>query len=361
ARPDVEQAYPTYPLAYRAGWGYMLLTNFLPNQGNGTYRLHAIAYDKEGNRGTLGTKTIHCNNAQATYPFGTIDTPTQGGQASGASYVNFAWVLTPQPKYIPTDGSTLLVWIDGKPQSGRPSYNHYRSDIATLFPGYANTNGAVGYYIIDTTKLTNGVHTIAWSVRDSAGVVAGIGSRYFTVLNTGSGSLSGLGQVDLGQVDLNQVNFGSRQKKIPKSFSEIDGIPLDSNPIYVRRGYDPEAPLEPIFADRDGWFRIEMRQTDRLEIMLSEEKKERLEAVRWLKGDSSEDSELQGATTYAGYLLVGDELRPLPIGSHFDSERGIFYWQPGPAFLHDYSFVFINYSLANRHEIKKIKLTIIPD
>ncbi|MCX7973231.1 MAG: hypothetical protein N3B16_01845, partial [Candidatus Aminicenantes bacterium] len=75
ARPDVEQAYPTYPLAYRAGWGYMLLTNFLPNQGNGTYRLHAIAYDKEGNRVTLGTKTIHCNNAQATYPFGTIDTP----------------------------------------------------------------------------------------------------------------------------------------------------------------------------------------------------------------------------------------------------------------------------------------------
>ena len=55
--------------------------------------------------------------------------------------------------------------------------------IAALFPGYANTNGAVGYFVLDTTTLTNGVHTIAWVVRDSAGNASGIGSRYFTVVN----------------------------------------------------------------------------------------------------------------------------------------------------------------------------------
>jgi hypothetical protein len=33
ARPDVELAYPRYPLNNRAGWGYMLLTNSLPNGG----------------------------------------------------------------------------------------------------------------------------------------------------------------------------------------------------------------------------------------------------------------------------------------------------------------------------------------
>jgi hypothetical protein len=188
ARPDVEQHYPDYPLTYRAGWGYMLLTNFLPAQGNGSYRLHAIAYDKEGHRVSLGTKTIYCDNARATLPFGTIDTPSQGGEASGSRYVNFGWALTPLPKYIPTDGSTILVWIDGRPQPGHPVYNNYRADIATLFPGYANTNGAVGYYFIDTTQLTNGVHTIAWSVVDSEGKATGIGSRYFTVINTGSGA-----------------------------------------------------------------------------------------------------------------------------------------------------------------------------
>ena len=37
--------------------------------------------------------------------------------------------------------------------------------------------------MIDTTKLTNGLHNIAWSVTDSAGNAAGVGSRYFIVQN----------------------------------------------------------------------------------------------------------------------------------------------------------------------------------
>lgn len=37
ARPDIEQLFPEYPGANRAGWGYMMLTNFLPNGGNGTF------------------------------------------------------------------------------------------------------------------------------------------------------------------------------------------------------------------------------------------------------------------------------------------------------------------------------------
>ena len=41
-------AFPTYPLATRAGWGFMVLTNMLPNQGNGTYRFTMRAQDREG-------------------------------------------------------------------------------------------------------------------------------------------------------------------------------------------------------------------------------------------------------------------------------------------------------------------------
>jgi hypothetical protein len=44
---------------------------------------------------------------------------------------------------------------------------------------------------------------------------------------------------------------------------------------------------------------------------------------------------------YYGYLVLSNELKPLPIGSTLDSERGIFYWQPGPGFLGTYDFVFI--------------------
>jgi uncharacterized protein YkwD len=182
ARPDVESAYPGYPLAYRGGWGYMLLTNMLPGQGNGTFTLHAWAVDAEGHETLLGWKTITCANASATKPFGAIDTPAQGATVSGTAYVQFGWALTPQTASIPTNGSTITVYIDGV-AVGHPVYNQYRTDIATLFPGFANSGGAVGYLVINTTTLANGLHTIAWSVTDSLGRSEGIGSRYFWVFN----------------------------------------------------------------------------------------------------------------------------------------------------------------------------------
>jgi hypothetical protein len=101
---------------------------------------------------------------------------------SGSAYVNFGWALTPQPNIIPIDGSTIWVFIDNLPV-GHPVYNNYRSDIGTLFPNYQNSQGAVGYYYIDTTKLTNGLHTISWLATDSAGNKQGLGSRFFNVQN----------------------------------------------------------------------------------------------------------------------------------------------------------------------------------
>jgi hypothetical protein len=185
ARPDVESLNPNVSFNYRAGWGYQMLTNFLP-QGNGTFKLHAIAHNKAGNSTDLGTKTIIVDNAHSSKPFGTIDTPAQGGTASGNAYVNFGWALTQNPNKIPIDGSTISVVIDGQ-VVGHPTYNQFRSDIATLFPGYTNSGGAVGFFSLDTTNLTNGVHTISWNVFDNAGNGAGIGSRYFTVFNNQTG------------------------------------------------------------------------------------------------------------------------------------------------------------------------------
>ncbi len=189
ARTDVAGLYPTYPLFTRAGWGFMVLTNMLPNQGNGTYVFYLHAQDRDGHTMLLGTRTLTCANASATKPFGAIDTPTQGGPASGAGFINFGWALTPQPKIIPIDGSTMTVMVDGV-ALGPVDYNHERPDIEMLFPGFQNTagaNGAVGFRVIDTTTLTNGLHTISWTVTDSLGVTEGIGSRFFTVTN-GSGA-----------------------------------------------------------------------------------------------------------------------------------------------------------------------------
>src|SRR5260221_4266784 len=103
---------------------------------------------------------------------------------SGIDSVNFGWALTPPPGMIPIDASTVTVVIDGV-VVGHPTYNQFRSDIANLFPGYANSGGAVGFFHINTTTLANGVHTISWNAFDNLGRGEGLGSRYFNVLNTG--------------------------------------------------------------------------------------------------------------------------------------------------------------------------------
>lgn len=187
ARPDVASAYPAYP-GNNFGWGAQVLTNQLPNTtgspgvGNGTYRIHVIATDVLGNTTDFATRRFTADNSHSTLPFGTIDTPAQGGTMSGSAYVSFGWALTPQPYAIPVDGSTINVFIDNVPV-GHPAYGFPRADIQAIFPGLQNTNTGVGYLVIDSTKLTNGLHSIAWSVVDTGGHLQGIGSRLFFVQN----------------------------------------------------------------------------------------------------------------------------------------------------------------------------------
>jgi hypothetical protein len=146
------------------------------------------------------------NNDASVLPFGTIDTPAQGGTVSGNAYVNFGWALTPEPNVIPFNGSTIRVLIDTPCPSSAvvpicnpmtatvTGYNISRCDVDQDFPSLANSGstncalnggspGPVGYYYLDTTKLANGLHTIAWVVTDSSGDAAGLGSRYFNVQN----------------------------------------------------------------------------------------------------------------------------------------------------------------------------------
>ena len=115
----------------------MLLTNFLPD---GQLILKAIATDTSGQQTELGTATIVVDNANAVKPFGAIDSPAQGGDASGVKYRNNGWALTPQPNKIPESGATIQVFIDGVPL-GNVGYNLYRSDIADFFPGYDSGDG----------------------------------------------------------------------------------------------------------------------------------------------------------------------------------------------------------------------------
>lgn len=181
ARPDVQAQFPAYPDSDAAGWGYMVLTNMLPNQGNGAFTFYAFATNHANQTTLLGSRQVTLNNSDSVAPFGSIDTPGQGQAVSG-TVVNFGWALAKPGRKIPEDGSTIDVYVDGAFR-GHPTYNNFRADIAAAFPGLANSNGAVGHFTLDTRTLSNGVHTIFWIIRDDAGQASGIGSRFFTVQN----------------------------------------------------------------------------------------------------------------------------------------------------------------------------------
>jgi len=325
ARPDVEAAYPGYPDNTKAGWGYMLLTNFLPNGGSGTYVFHAVAMDMAYKTSTLGVKTITFDNAHAVKPFGAIDTPAQGGNAYGKYYYNRGWALTPMPNTIPKDGSTIHVYVDGI-KIGKANYNAYRHDINTLFPDYNNAQGAGANYLLDTTQYSDGVHTIGWSVTDGAGNTDGIGSRYFTILN-GNGTSNNKKSTSISTIS---------------SFSSVKhtaALPQDFGFVNVRKGYDNDLPPETVSPNRNGVISVKINELERVEI---------------------EIGQIGEGVSYAGYMKVGNRLKELPIGSHLATRKGIFYWLPGPGFTGLYRFVFIGKDSSGNLFRKDIDIAIGP-
>ena len=330
ARPDIENAFPGYPINYRAGWGYMLLTNSLPNGGNGRYKIHAFAADKEGSQVWLGTKTITCSNATAVKPFGTIDSPPQGGDASGNSYWNFGWVLTPQTKTMPKNGSTILVYVDGAYAGNLGTapnvYNQYRADVSTAFPGLNNTGapgagGPVGAFFLDTTKYANGVHTIHWIATDDAGAADGIGSRYVNIVNTGTTTQASSQTIILELAD---------------SYESVMNLPVSFESLRLKRGFNLKTEPEVLQPDNYGTIHFQIKEIERIEMELGEDE------------------------GYRGYLLVGEKLRPLPIGSTLDPRTGRFSWLPGPGFVGSYDLIFIHEDgLSGKRRIP-FKVTIRP-
>jgi glucose/arabinose dehydrogenase len=301
ARPDVQAAFPTVPRASRAGWGYLLLTNFLPGLGNGTFRLYAIADDADGHSTTIGTKTITCANSGATAPFGAIDTPSQGGTVNG-TVTNFGWVLSAGSRRAdPPGGGTVRVVIDGAFAIPVPTGWTSRSDLSALFPvaQFSGIGTALGVASFDSTALTNGVHTISWLVTDNQGSASGIGSRYFTVSNG-----AGLTLADSG-ASVKQ-GFGPASAR-----SRLGTSPGSS--LLGRRGFDPAVPYQTYRAGADGVITIQSEELDRIELLLG-----------------------AGAS---GFSRAGGATLPLPIGSRIDPATGVFTWNPGVGFVGVYDLV----------------------
>jgi hypothetical protein len=284
------------------------------------------AIDAEGHVAAIGTRRLTASNAASVVPFGTIDTPGQGQTIGGSAYVSFGWALTPQPKTIPADGSTLNVYVDGA-FVGHPVYNNYRIDIATLFPGLNNSLGAVGYRILDTTTLADGLHTIAWTATDNSGATQGLGSRYFRVANAPAA-------VPANGIRTARVEaIAARPPDLDPA--ALDALPGTAAPVLLRRGWAPDAPWRDVSLT-GGKAVIHGEELDRVEIQLA------------------------GSGRYAGYLRVGEGLRPLPIGSQLDPTTGRFLWGPGVGFVGSYDLAFVRWEGGRAVARQELQVRLAP-
>jgi hypothetical protein len=153
------------------------------------------------------------------------------------------------------------------------------------------------------------MHQIGWLVTDSCGQHDGIGSRFFTVLN-------GVG----GDTELAQRPTATRDGLTPDevipAVAQLRTAPVrtPTERVAVRHlGGD----WEDLQQDVEGWHVVEVNQGGPIEVQLP-----------------------FNAEAYRAFQEVQGRRRSLPLGSSFDTNASIFYWQPDSAFLGSFDLVF---------------------
>jgi hypothetical protein len=124
--------------------------------------------------------------------------------------------------------------------------------------------------------------------------------------------------------------------KSMESLNAISHQPGDFQTVLLRKGFDVEFAPELLLPDDSGLFHVEIGEIGRLEI------------------------DLGRAGSLKGYLVVGEELKPLPVGSALNAGLGTFSWMPAPGFFGEYDFIFLKEYVSGRTSRIPISVTINP-
>jgi hypothetical protein len=227
----------------------------------------------------------------------------------------------------PVDGGSVSVIIDGVAVGSPGSWGN-RPDLDALFPSavYPGVVHALGVYPFDPSVYADGIHTIAWGVTTSDQQSDGIGSRYF---NVASGSAS-MTSVRRGAGAIETPAARSAGRDLGRRALDVSMLDLHTA-IAAGHGYRTLPALRKVEPDAAGRRVVFGHEIERVVI----------------------DASPAGAATYDAYSLVEGELRALPAGASFDSNRGILYWQPGVGYIGDYDFLIV------ADGVKRIPLRIV--
>jgi len=134
------------------------------------------------------------------------------------------------------------------------------------------------------------LHTIAWSVTDSLGRTEGIGSRFFTVLNSGADQFGGARRAWASAPPDGERRGDDDAVRTARALAPPDGV-------WGRTGFDLLTAWAEIRPRDDGRYRVRLPEMGRLELSF-------------------------GAPVEAGYLVAPDGTRrDLPVGSRLDEAR----------------------------------------
>jgi hypothetical protein len=160
--------------------------------------------------------------------------------------------------------------------------------VSSLFPEFASEPAdvlsAVNYVFFNSPATNFNYSSVSWVVYDNRGHGDGVGSRGFTVWNTGTGN-------------------------VPSSEGPIESA--SNQAVTLSRGFHASRRAEVLTLKDTGEYSIDIEELERMELQL-------------------------GATS--GYLVGNGERRDLPVGSSL--EAGAFHWHVDPGFLGAYALEF---------------------
>jgi uncharacterized protein (TIGR03437 family) len=195
-RTDVCTALPGYPGCPNVGWNAAIDTTQL---ADGTHTLSVTANPNSGQSFTTSTTFSVANLGTAANPVRiSIDSPANGSTVSGIAGVA-GWAVSDNAAI-----SNVQVLVDGV-LKGTAVYGWSRPDVCTALgtrPGCPN----VGWgYVLNTTQLSDGTHTLAITATTASGERA-TSSSPFMVLN-GAAANSGPGRIAIDSPNVNSNPF----------------------------------------------------------------------------------------------------------------------------------------------------------
>ncbi len=178
-RSDVCAVFSGYPGCPNVGWNFALDTTLIPD---GTHTLEATFTPFSGQAFTKTTPFQVANLGATTNPtLISIDKPNaQSAPFTGAAFFG-GWAVNTSSAI-----ATVQISIDGV-ANGYALYGGTRDDVCARVPGSPGCPNVGWNYLLDTSPLTNGTHTVEVTATTVTGERATAGST-FSVSNSASTS-----------------------------------------------------------------------------------------------------------------------------------------------------------------------------